>query len=209
MPDDPETIQAINPVPDPEGTCDLSQQKREGRGNRLKEWTEMVKIEHTVFALPFALSGLLLGSDRLPTPAVWLWTIIAFAAARAAAMTLNRLIDAGIDAANPRTENRAIPAGRISPATAFIFAVVSFALMIFAAMQLPPLCLTLSPVAVLWLSFYSYTKRFTWSCHLVLGAALGGAALGGWIAAGGQLNSLAPWLLALRTRWQDQVNLLV
>lgn len=163
----------------------------------INEWAEMIKIEHTVFALPFALCGLLLANDRIAPAQTWLWTILAFAGARAAAMTLNRVIDCGIDALNPRTNMRAIPAGRISALQAVLFAIASFALMIFAAWHLPPLCLRLSPIAVLWLSFYSFTKRFTWLCHIVLGIALGGAALGGWIASGGQLNTIQPWLLAL------------
>lgn len=163
----------------------------------LKEWAEMIKIEHTVFALPFALTGLLLASPELPSISTFCWTIMAFAGARAAAMTLNRLIDAGIDAKNPRTSSRAIPAGKIRSGNALVFAVSSFAVMILAATNLPPLCLQLSPIAVAWLTFYSYTKRFTWMCHLVLGIALGGAALGGWVAAGGVLTTPAPWWLAL------------
>lgn len=163
----------------------------------LREWAEMIKIEHTVFALPFALSGLVLASPGLPTFSTWLWTILAFAGARSAAMTLNRLIDTKIDKLNPRTNTRAIPAGKISKAQAFFFAFLSFALMIYAASNLPPLCLLLSPIAVFWLSFYSYTKRFTWLCHIVLGIALGGAALGGWIAAGANVSNWNPWLLAL------------
>ncbi len=163
----------------------------------LGEWAEMIKIEHTVFALPFAMSGLILGSAGLPAWPVVFWTVLAFAGARSAAMTLNRLIDAGIDARNPRTAGRAIPAGRIGRRAAMAFAIASFSLMLWAAWHLPPLCLWLSPVAILWLSFYSYTKRFTCFCHLALGAALGGAALGGWAAAQGQLSEPAPWLLAL------------
>jgi 4-hydroxybenzoate polyprenyltransferase len=102
-----------------------------------------------------------------------------------------------MDKANPRTKDRAIPAGRIKPALAMVFALLSFALMLFAASKLPLICLQLSPIAVVWLSFYSFTKRFTWLCHLVLGIALGGAALGGWVAAAGAINGVAPWLLAL------------
>jgi 4-hydroxybenzoate polyprenyltransferase len=147
----------------------------------VREWTEMIKLEHTVFALPFALSGLILAS----------------VGARSAAMTLNRVIDAGIDSKNPRTKDRAIAAGRIKPAVALFFAVLSFGLMLFAASKLPLICLQLSPIAVVWLSFYSFTKRFTWLCHIVLGIALGGAALGGWAAAAGNVSGLAPWLLAL------------
>jgi 4-hydroxybenzoate polyprenyltransferase len=169
---------------------------------RVREWAEMVKIEHTVFALPFALSGLLLGADKLPPALIWFWTVVAFAAARAAAMTVNRLIDSQIDALNPRTSNRAIPAGRIKSSQALFFALTAFAIMIYAACRLPPLCLWLSPLAVGWLVFYSYTKRFTWLCHIALGIALGGAALGGWIAAGGQLACIYPWLLfAAVTSW--------
>lgn len=162
-----------------------------------KEWTEMIKLEHTVFALPFALSGLVLASQKLPGWDVVFWTVLAFTGARAGAMTLNRLIDSKIDARNPRTSSRAIPAGRIKGMHAAIFAVLSFLIMLFAASHLPPLCLYLSPIALFWLSFYSYTKRITWLCHIVLGIALGGAALGGWVAAGGMLDSAAPWLLAL------------
>lgn len=162
-----------------------------------KEWSEMIKLEHTVFALPFALSGLVLASPHLPAWSVVFWTVLAFTGARAGAMTLNRLIDAKIDSRNPRTEMRAIPRGRIKPLHAGIFAIIAFAIMLFAASHLPPLCLYLSPIALFWLSFYSFTKRITWLCHIVLGIALGGAALGGWVAAGGQLSGPAPWFLAL------------
>ncbi len=162
-----------------------------------KEWTEMIKLEHTVFALPFALSGLVLASPTLPGWSVVFWTILAFTGARAGAMTLNRLIDAKIDLRNPRTSTRAIAQGRIKGTHAAIFAVLSFVIMLFAASHLPPLCLYLSPIALFWLSFYSYTKRITWLCHIVLGIALGGAALGGWVAAGGMLDIAAPWFLAL------------
>jgi len=168
----------------------------------VREWAEMIKIEHTVFALPFALSGLILAAPKLPEPLTVLYTIVAFAGARAAAMTLNRLIDSEIDARNPRTAERAIPRGRIKKVHALLGAVLSFAIMLGAASQLPLLCLQLSPIAIFWLSFYSFTKRFTWLCHIVLGIALGGAALGGWVAAGGTLATAAPWILALAvTTW--------
>lgn len=157
----------------------------------------MIKLEHTVFALPFALSGLMLASPGWPSLATVFWTVMAFAGARAAAMTLNRLIDAKIDARNPRTKERSIPAGRISVKQAIIFSVASFAIMTAAATQLPPLCVKLLPIAIAVLSFYSFTKRFTWLCHLVLGIALGGAALGGWIAAGGSLTDAPAWVLML------------
>ncbi|MFA6209892.1 MAG: UbiA-like polyprenyltransferase [Candidatus Obscuribacterales bacterium] len=161
-----------------------------------REWAEMIKLEHTVFALPFALSGLVLATPTLPSWSTVAFTVLAFIGARSAAMTLNRLIDARIDAINPRTKDRSIPAGRIKPVTAVLFTIASFALMLAAASQLPLICLQLSPIAVFWLSFYSFTKRFTWLCHLVLGIALGGAALGGWVAASGTIQGAAPWLLA-------------
>ncbi len=162
----------------------------------IREWAEMIKLEHTVFALPFALSGLVLATNHLPSWHTVIFTILAFVGARSAAMTLNRLIDARIDAVNPRTKDRSIPAGRIKPGTALLFVVAAFALMLAAASQLPLICLQLSPFAVFWLSFYSFTKRFTWLCHIVLGIALGGAALGGWVAAAGTIHGAAPWLLA-------------
>jgi 4-hydroxybenzoate polyprenyltransferase len=168
-----------------------------GLAKNFREWCELIKVEHTVFALPFALAGLVLAGEGLPSIQTFFFTILAFAGARSAAMSLNRVIDAAMDARNPRTSQRSIPAGRIKKNAAIIFAVLSFVVMIAAASQLPPLCLKLSPIAVIWLSFYSYTKRFTWLCHFFLGIALGGAALGGWIAGGGNLASQAPWILAL------------
>ncbi len=170
--------------------------------SKVREWSEMIKIEHTVFALPFALSGLILALPKLPDVLTVVYTTLAFAGARAAAMTLNRLIDSEIDARNPRTSDRAIPQGRIKKGQALAGAILSFAIMLAAASQLPSLCLKLSPIAIIWLSFYSFTKRFTWLCHIVLGIALGGAALGGWVAAGGDLAAPAPWILALAvTTW--------
>lgn len=159
------------------------------------EWLQLIKLEHTIFALPFALSGLVIASPVLPTLNIWFWTIIAFTGARAAAMGLNRIIDAKIDSKNPRTSQRAIPQRRINKTDVLIFAILAFAVMLVAASQLPPLCLKLSPIAVIWLSFYSYSKRFSSLCHFALGIALGGAALGGWIAAGGSLLSQSAWYL--------------
>ncbi len=162
----------------------------------VREWAEMIKLEHTVFALPFALSGMLLSVPTMPSWITVVWTVLAFTGARAAAMTLNRVIDAKFDARNPRTSTRAIPAGRIGTNQAMAFTVIAFGIMLWAASNLPPICLWLSPIALIWLSFYSFTKRFTWLCHLFLGVALGGAALGGWVAASGTITGVAPWLLA-------------
>ena len=163
---------------------------------QLLDWIELIKFEHTVFALPFALSGFILASNGIPNIAKLIWTIIAFTGARTAAMSLNRVIDADIDAVNPRTKLRAIPQGKIKKNKAILLAIISFLVMLLAASQLPPLCMVLSPIAIVWLSLYSYSKRATPLCHLVLGIALGGAALGGWIAAGGNLASVTIWFLA-------------
>jgi 4-hydroxybenzoate polyprenyltransferase len=164
---------------------------------KVREWCELIKLEHTVFALPFALGGLILAGAGLPSVKTVFFTILAFAGARAAAMSLNRVIDAAMDGLNPRTKERSIPAGRLKKQSVVVFAVLSFLLMILATLPLPPLCLKLSPIAVFWLSFYSFTKRFTWLCHFFLGIALGGAALAGWIAGGGELITPQPWLFAL------------
>ncbi len=176
--------------------CAASKKPTAG-GRTVREWAEMIKLEHTVFALPFALSGLVLSIQGWPGWSTVGWTILAFTGARAAAMTLNRVIDCEIDRQNPRTSDRAIPAGRINRTQALVFTILAFALMLGAASQLPPICLMLSPIALFWLSFYSFTKRFTWMCHLVLGIALGGAALGGWVASSGNISGAAPWLLSL------------
>lgn len=163
--------------------------------NKLKIILEMIKFEHTVFALPFAFLGAVLGSllieGNWPTLLDGLWITLAMIGARSAAMSLNRLIDAKIDAANPRTEDRAIPAGLLSKMEAGTFIIGSFALLIFSAYQLNMLAVYLLPIAVFFLVFYSYTKRFTWLCHVFLGMTIGIAPLGGWVGATGTLTGEA------------------
>lgn len=165
---------------------------------KVRVFLEMIRFEHTVFALPFAYMGAVLGGvaglGRLPTWEEIAWITLAMVGARSAAMGLNRLIDRRIDAKNPRTAHRAIPAGRIGVREASAFVVVSFALLFFAAFQLQPICVRLLPIAVVLLVGYSYTKRFTWGCHLVLGLTIGLAPLGGWIAVTGE-PSLAAFVL--------------
>src|SRR5271163_237643 len=148
----------------------------------------MIKWEHSIFALPFALCGAMLAASGLPTPHQLLWIVIAMLAARSAAMAFNRLADAAIDAANPRTRTRALPAGHLSPAFVTTFVIVSCAIFILAAAQLNRLTLYLSPVALAVLLLYSYTKRFTRWSHLVLGLALGIAPAAAWIAIRGSLD---------------------
>ncbi len=152
---------------------------------RLLILLEMIKIQHTVFALPFAFMGALLGARGLPSARQAFFILLAMVGARSAAMAFNRLADQEIDAANPRTRDRALPAGHISRPAAWLFTWASAALFIFAAGQLNRLCLLLSPLALGVVLFYSYTKRFTAYSHFFLGAALGIAPVAGWIAVSG------------------------
>lgn len=153
---------------------------------KIKIFLEMIKVEHTLFALPFAFMGALLGSmvviHKLPSWGQIGWIIMAMVGARSAAMGLNRVIDKVIDGKNPRTAMRAIPAGLISSKEAIIFIVISFVVLFWAAFNLSPLAVKLLPIAVFFLVFYSYTKRFTWACHIILGMTIGLAPLGGWVA---------------------------
>jgi 4-hydroxybenzoate polyprenyltransferase len=147
----------------------------------------MIKVEHTLFALPFAFMGMLLAARGWPPWRTVGWIVVAMVGARSAAMGWNRLVDRRIDAANPRTAGRALPAGAVSPGFVAGFVAASAALMVVAAWRLNPLALALSPVALAVLLLYSYTKRFTWASHLVLGLALAGAPLGAWIAVRGDV----------------------
>lgn len=163
-----------------------------------KVFLEMIKFEHTIFALPFAFMGAILGgiieNGQLPSWAQIGWIVLAMVGARTAAMGLNRLIDRSIDALNPRTENRAIPAGLLKVGEVIVFIAVSFALLIYASFQLNELCVKLMPIAVFMLVIYSYTKRFTWLCHVVLGLTIGLSPLGAWVAVTGQFDAAA-WVL--------------
>ena len=152
---------------------------------------EMIKFSHTVFALPFALTGALLSANGLPTGRQLLWIILAMAGARTAAMGLNRLIDAEIDAKNPRTAGRAIPAGLIGKGATLAFIVTATALMLLAAGMLNPLCLKLAPIALSFLVLYSYCKRFTSLAHVVLGICLAAAPIGAWAAIRGSIDAPA------------------
>jgi len=155
---------------------------------KIAVFMEMIKFSHTVFALPFALTGALLAAGGLPGGLRLLWIILAMAGARTAAMGLNRLIDADIDAKNPRTAGRAIPAGMIGKGATLAFIIASLLLLLVAAAQLNPLCLKLSPVAVFFLVLYSYCKRFTALAHVVLGVCLAAAPIGAWIAIRGTID---------------------
>ncbi len=169
--------------------------------HNLRITLEMIKWEHSIFALPFALCGAMLAASGLPSAHQLLWIVVAMLAARFAAMAFNRLADASIDAANPRTRSRALPAGQLSHAFVATFVIVSCAIFIMAAAQLNRLTLWLSPVALAVLLLYSYTKRFTRWSHLVLGFALGIAPSAAWIAVRGSLDPRILLLTAAVTFW--------
>lgn len=167
----------------------------------LRVTLEMIKWEHSIFALPFALCGAMLAARGFPPVHQLAWIIVAMVAARSAAMAFNRWADAAIDAANPRTSTRALPAGNLSHTFVASFVVVSSVIFIVAASQLNRLTLLLSPVALAVLLLYSYTKRVTRWSHLVLGFALGIAPSAAWIAVRGSLNPRILLLTAAVTFW--------
>jgi 4-hydroxybenzoate polyprenyltransferase len=158
---------------------------------------EMIKIEHTLFALPFAFLGALLAANGLPALSQILWIIVAMVGARSAAMAFNRIADRNFDARNPRTATRAIPAGLLSVAFVWAFTIVAAALFLFAAAMLNRLTLILAPIALASVLLYSFTKRWTQFSHLVLGWCLSIAPTGAWIAVRGAIDSAVPLLLSL------------
>ena len=163
---------------------------------RLRVYLSFVRFSHSVFALPFALAGALLASRRVPiAPASIVWTVVAMVAARSAAMGFNRLVDARMDAINPRTANRELPRGAMSTREAVIFISVSSAAFLYASWRLNPICFALSPIALAIVFWYSLAKRYTTWTQLFLGLAMAVAPVGGWLAAGGR-GGWEPWLLA-------------
>ncbi len=166
----------------------------------LRDFLELIKFEHTVFALPFAYLGMLLAAGGFPSWHQFLWITIAMAAARTVAMGFNRIADRKIDARNPRTAGRPLVSGRISLRTAWVGTILAAVLLTFAAWQLGPLPLMLLPGALLFLFGYSYTKRFTWLSHYILGFTDGLAPVGAWVAVRGSLftpEDLPAWMLLL------------
>jgi 4-hydroxybenzoate polyprenyltransferase len=172
--------------------------------SRIRTVLEMIKFEHSVFALPFALVGALLATRAAGTRLTWAqfaWIVVAMVGARSAAMTMNRIADVEYDRRNPRTANRALPAGELSLGFAYFFTAVSSAVLIFAAWRLSPLAFELSPLALAILFFYSYTKRFTSWSHFVLGFCLGISPAAAWIAVRGSLDWRMLILCAAVTLW--------
>lgn len=163
---------------------------------RIRTYLSFVRFSHSVFALPFALAGALLAARE--SPITWrgvVWILVAMVAARSAAMGFNRLIDARFDALNPRTANRELPRGAMTWREATLFVAVASCVFVYAAWQLNPLCLILSPVALAIVFWYSLAKRFTTWTQLFLGLAMAVAPVGGWLAVGGR-GGAEPWLLA-------------
>jgi len=159
--------------------------------NKVHDLLEMIKFSHTVFAFPFALMGVVLASlasGRAPSVGQVFWVCLAMVGARTAAMSLNRIIDAGIDKDNPRTAGRHIPAGRISRLEAWLFVAAAVALLLLSAWMLNPLCFYLAPVALGFFVLYAYCKRFTSFAHIVLGICLAAAPIGAWIALRGDVG---------------------
>jgi 4-hydroxybenzoate polyprenyltransferase len=167
----------------------------------VRHFLDAIKFEHTVFALPFAYIAMVLAADGFPGWRVLIWVTLAMVGARTLAMSVNRLADRWIDAKNPRTRGRHLPTGLLSPAQVTVAAVAAGALLLVSAWMLNPLCLALSPLAVLFLVGYSYTKRFTWLSHWILGFTDGIAAAGGWIAVRGAFEPPAFILWFALTVW--------
>ena len=169
--------------------------------HNLRVTLEMIKWEHSIFALPFALCGAMLAAGGVPAWHQFAWIIVAMISARSAAMAFNRVADAAIDAANPRTQTRALPTGTLTPSFVTTFVVISCAVFVLAASQLNHLTLILSPLALAIVLLYSYTKRFTRWSHLVLGFALGIAPAAAWIAVRASLDLRILLLTAAVTFW--------
>ena len=161
----------------------------------------LVMFSHTIFSLSFALISMLLASSGLPSPYVIFWILVAFMGARTGANAINRVIDAEIDKRNPRTASRQLPQGLLKKKEVIMFSSLCFLVMIIGAYMLNPLCLLLSPVALFLLIIYSYTKRFTWACHLVLGITSAAAPVGAWLAVTGKISWLPLFIGAANTLW--------
>ncbi len=168
---------------------------------KLRTYGELILVQHTLFSLPFALSAMLFAARGFPGFRILILVILAFTGARNGANALNRLIDRDIDAENPRTRNRHLPRGIVSPLEVLLLTGFFFSLLVVSAFLLNPLCVKLLPVAIVLFVVYSYTKRFTWACHLILGFISGGASVGGWIAVTGRVEWPCLVLAAANAAW--------
>lgn len=168
---------------------------------KIKDYSILVMFSHTIFSLSFALISMVLASKGVPSIKLICWIIVAFMGARTGANAVNRVIDAEIDKKNNRTANRQLPQGLLSKKEVIIFSSLCFLVMIIASFMINPLCAMLSPIALFLLIIYSYTKRFTWACHLVLGFTSACAPVGAWIAVTGRISWIALFMGAANTLW--------
>jgi len=168
---------------------------------KIQDYGTLVMFSHTVFSLSFALISMLLISNGLPSVYTIFWILVAFMGARTGANAINRVIDAEIDAKNPRTATRQLPQGLMNKKEVIIFSIICFIVMVVAAAMLNTLSLLLSPIALFLLVIYSYTKRFTWACHLVLGITSAAAPVGAWLAVSGEITWLPLFMGAANTLW--------
>jgi len=168
---------------------------------KLKSYGELVMFSHTLFSLPFALIAMIWAADGLPSAFTIFWILVALIGARNGANALNRIVDKDIDKKNPRTANRHLPKGLVKDSEVWGIVILCFLIFILASYNLNTLCFKLSPVALFLFIIYSYTKRFTWICHIILGITCGGAPVGAWIAVTGKF-ALTPIILgAVVTLW--------
>lgn len=168
---------------------------------KLKEYGKLVMFSHTIFSLSFALVSMVLAAKGLPRLSTLFWIVVCFLGARTGANAINRVIDAKIDAQNPRTADRQIPKGEVKPKEVVVFTAVCFLVMLFGAYKLNWVCFALSPVALFLLIIYSYCKRFTFLCHLVLGVTCACAPVGAWLAVTGTLSLIPLVMGAANTLW--------
>ena len=168
---------------------------------KINDYGVLVMFSHTIFSLSFALISMLLAGEGKLKPMVIFWILVAFMGARTGANALNRVIDAEIDARNPRTATRQLPQGLMSKKEVLVFVVICFGIMVFAAWKLNTVCLILSPIALFLMIIYSYTKRFTWMCHLVLGVTSAAAPVGAWLAVTGKITLIPLVMGAANTLW--------
>ncbi len=169
--------------------------------NKIKEYGKLVMFSHTIFSFSFALVSMLLAAHGLPKLSTLIWILVCFMGARTGANAINRVIDAEIDARNPRTAGRQIPKGEVKKTEVIIFTGICFLLMLFGAYKLNWICFALSPLALFLMIIYSYCKRFTFLCHLVLGVTCACAPVGAWLAVTGELSFLPLFMGAANTLW--------
>lgn len=168
---------------------------------KINDYGKLVMFSHTIFSLSFALISMVLAAQGLPQISTLVWILVCFMGARTGANAINRVIDAKIDAKNPRTANRQLPQGEMKAGEVIVFTAVCFSIMLYGAYKLNGLCLALSPIALFLLIIYSYCKRFTYLCHLVLGVTCACAPVGAWLAVTGEFAFLPLVMGAANTLW--------